>query len=98
MEKTTRLYEVSQFSGRKLHIYAESGTKAKREYCKTWGIRFNDPWCGASTLSARALKPAEVEAYEAQAGTERATYLFIKGMLDITAKAYADTRGGTVEG
>lgn len=94
MSKAQKLYEVSQFSGRKLHIYAKDSTQAKRIYCKTWGIRFNDPWCGASTLSARALKPAEVEAWEADAATERATYHFIKGMLDITAKAYAVANEG----
>lgn len=97
MDKVQKLYEVSQFSGRKLHIYAKDSTQAKRIYCKTCGIRFNDPWCGASTLSARALKPAEVEAWEADAETERATYIFIKGMLDMTAKAYAvaNKRGAT---
>ena len=99
MQEGKRLYEVSRFGNRKTHIYAENSTKAKRAYCKAFGFRFNDPWCGASTLSARALTPAEVEAREARAGTERETYLFIKGMLDITAKAYADARGGAaVEG
>lgn len=94
MNEAQKLYEVSRLGGRKLHIYAKDSTQAKRIYCKNWGIRFNDPWCGASTLSARALKPAEVEDWEAGAATERATYLFIKGMLDITAKAYAAQNGG----
>ncbi len=41
-------------------------------------------------MTARKLKPEEVKAWEEQAPTERATYLFIRGMLEITAKAYAE--------
>ena len=47
-------------------------------------------------MTARKLKPEEVKAWEEQAPTERATYLFIRGMLEITAKAYAE-RGAPYE-
>lgn len=91
MEKAQRLYKVTRDGGSAAHIYAKDSTQAKRAYCKLWDLRFSDPWCGASTLKARALKPAEEAEWLAQAETERETYLFIKGMLDICAKAYADT-------
>lgn len=90
MDKPLKLYEVSRFGGYKAHIYAKDSGQAKREYCRDRGLRFSDPWCGASTLQARAMKPAEIAAWEEQADAERATFLFIKGMLDIHAKAYAD--------
>lgn len=94
MDQQLKLYEVSRLGGSKLHIYAKNSGQAKRIYCKQRGFTFSDPWCGASTLTARALKPAEAAAWEAQADTERATYLFIKGMLDIYAKAYEDRQNG----
>ena len=59
------------------------------DWCKyTW--LWCDYWCGVRSMTARKLKPEEVKAWEEQAPTERATYLFIRGMLEITAKAYAE--------
>lgn len=90
MDKPKSLYLVSSSSGRKLHVWAASGDQAKRAYCREYGLRPGDYWCGISSLTARKLKPEEVKAWEADADTERATCLFIHGMLEIGAKAYAD--------
>lgn len=90
MDKPKSLYLVKGSSGRKLHIWAASSDQAKRIFCKEYGIRPGDYWCGVRSLTARKLKPEEVKAWEEQAPTERATYLFIRGMLEITAKAYAE--------
>ena len=81
MDKPKSLYLVKNSSGRTLHVWAASGDQAKRIFCN---------WCGLSTLTARKLKPEEVKAWEANAEAERATYLFIRGMLEIGAKAYAE--------
>lgn len=89
MDKPKNLYLVESPGGRKLHVWAVSGDQAKRIFCKEYGIRPGDYWCGVRSLTARKLKPEEVKAWEEQAPTERATYLFIRGMLEITAKAYA---------
>lgn len=90
MDKPKNLYLVESPSGCKLHVWAASGDQAKRIFCKEYGIRPGDYWCGLSTLTARKLKPEEVKAWEADAEAERATYLFIHGMLEIGAKAYAE--------
>lgn len=90
MDKPKNLYLVESPGGRKLHVWAVSGDQAKRIFCKEYGIRPGDYWCGVRSLTARKLKPEEVKAWEEQAPTERATYLFIRGMLEITAKAYAE--------
>ena len=90
MDKPKSLYLVKNSSGRTLHVWAASSTQAKRIFCKEYGIRPGDYWCGVRSLTARKLKPEEVKAWEEQAPTERATYLFIRGMLEITAKAYAE--------
>ena len=90
MDKPKALYLVRSSSGRTLHIWAASSNQAKRAFCREYGISPSDYWCGLSDLTARRLKPEEVKAWEEQAPTERATYLFIRGMLEITAKAYAE--------
>lgn len=90
MDKPKNLYLVESPSGRKLHAWAASSDQAKRIFCKEYGIRPGDYWCGVRSLTARKLKPEEVKAWEADAEAERATYLFIRGMLEITAKAYAE--------
>lgn len=90
MDKPKSLYLVKNSSGRTLHVWAASGDQAKRIFCKEYGIRPGDYWCGLSTLTARKLKPEEVKAWEANAEAERATYLFIRGMPEIGAKAYAE--------
>ena len=95
MDKPKNLYLVESPGGRKLHVWAASGDQAKRIFCKEYGIRPGDYWCGVRSLTARKLKPEEVKAWEEQAPTERATYLFIRGMLEITAKDYAE-RGCSV--
>lgn len=94
MEKQESLYLVTSYSGRKLHIWATSSGQAKQIYCREYGIRPSDAWCGVTSLSARELQPAEVEAWEEQAGERRATCAFIKGALDICAKACVDFRCG----
>ncbi|WP_217958152.1 hypothetical protein [Acutalibacter muris] len=94
MDKPKNLYLVSGPSGCKLHIWATSGDQAKRAYCREYEIKASDYWCGVRSLTARKLKPEEVKAWEEQAATERATYIFIRGMLEISAKAYAE-RGRT---
>lgn len=88
MDKPKNLYFVSSSSGRNLHVWAASGDQAKRAYCKEYGLRPGDYWCGVRSLTARKLKPEEVKAWEEGAAAERATYLFIRGMLEIGAKAY----------
>ena len=90
MDKPKSLYLVSSPSGRKLHVWAASGDQAKREYCREYGLRPSDYWCGVRSLTARKLKPEEVKAWEEQADAERATFLFVRGMLEIGAKAYAE--------
>lgn len=90
MDKPKSLYLVKNSSGRTLHVWAVSGDQAKRIFCKEYGIRPGDYWCGVRSLTARKLKPEEVKTWEEQAPAERATYLFIRGMLEITAKAYAE--------
>lgn len=90
MDKPKSLYLVKNSSGRTLHVWAASSDQAKRIFCKEYRIHPSDYWCGLSTLTARKLKPEEVEAWETDAEAERATYLFIHGMLEIGAKAYAE--------
>lgn len=89
MDKLKNLYLVKSSSGRTLHVWATSSNQAKRIFCKEYGIRPGDYWCGMSTLTARKLAPEEVKAWEAQAEADRDTLAFIKGMLEIGAKAYA---------
>ena len=95
MDKPKFLYLVKNSSGCKLHIWAASSDQAKRAYCREYGIKASDYWCGVRSLTARKLKPEEVKAWEEDADAERATLVFIKGMLEISAKAYAE-RGRTV--
>ena len=90
MDKPKALYLVRNSSGRALHIRAASGGQAKRVFCTIYGIRPGDYWCGVSALTARKLKPEEVKAWEAAAEAERDALVFIGGMLEITAKAYAE--------
>ena len=90
MDKPKSLYLVKNSSGRALHVWATSSNQAKRIFCKEYGIRPGDYWCGMSTLTARKLAPEEVKAWEAQAEEDRDTLVFIKGMLEIGAKAYAE--------
>ena len=95
MDKPKNLYLVESPGGRKLHIWAASSDQAKRIFCKEYGVRPGDYWCGVRALTARKLKPEEVKAWEADAEAKRATLVFIRGMLEIGAKAYAE-RGRTV--
>ena len=67
-----------------------TNSTAKREFCREYGISPGDYWCGLSDLTARRLKPEEIKAWEADAQTERDTLIFIQGMLEIGAKAYAE--------
>ncbi len=90
MDKPKALYLAKNSSGRALHVWAASSNQAKRIFCKEYGIRPGDYWCGLSTLTARKLKPEEVKAWEADAEAERDTLVFIRGMLEIGAKAYAE--------
>lgn len=73
MDKPKALYLVRNSSGRTLHVWAASSDQAKRIFCKEYGIRPGDYWCGLSTLTARRLKPEEVKAWEEQAEAERDT-------------------------
>ena len=88
MDKPKNIYLVKSSSGRALHVWATSSNQAKRIFCKEYGIRPGDYWCGMSTLTARKLTPEEVKA-------ERDTLVFIRGMLEIGAKVHAE-RGRTV--
>lgn len=90
MDKPKFLYIVQSSSGRTLHIWAASSNQAKREFCREYGISPGDYWCGLSDLTARRLKPEEVKAWEEQAEANRDTLIFIRGMLEIGAKAYAE--------
>ena len=89
MDKPTAIYLVTSPSGTRLHVNADSGDQAKRIYCREFGIKASDYYCGVRALTARKLKPKEVEAWEEQAPAMAATFQFIKGMMEITAKAYA---------
>lgn len=89
MGEPKNLYLVKSSSGRAFHVWAASGNQAKRIFCKEYGIRPGDYWCGMSALTARKLTPEEVKAWEAQAEADRDTLVFIRGMLEIGAKAYA---------
>lgn len=90
MDKPKFLYIVQSLSGRTLHVWAASSNQAKREFCREYGISPSDCWCGLSALTARRLKPEEVKAWEEQAEANRDTLIFIRGMLEIGAKAYAE--------
>ena len=93
MDKPKALYLVKNSSGRTLHVWAASGNQAKRIFCKEYGIRPGDYWCGLSTLTARKLKPEEVREWEAQEEADRDTLIFIHGMLEIGARAYTERDG-----
>jgi len=86
MDKPKALYRVKNSSGRTLHVWAASSDQAKRIFCKEYGIRPGDYWCGLPDLTARKVKQEEVKAWKAQAGDEYRTYLFISGMLEIGVK------------
>lgn len=95
MDKPKNLYLVKSSSGRALHVWVTSSNQAKRIFCKEYGIRPGDYWCGMSALTARKLTPEGVNAWEAQAEADRDTLIFIRGMLEIGAKACAE-RGRAV--
>ena len=78
------LYLVENGRGRSLYILA------KRIYCQKNGIRPSDEWCGISSLTARKLKPEEVQAWEEQSKANQETLLFIQGMMDICIEANKD--------
>ena len=90
MDKPKFLYIVQSSSGRTLHIWAASGNQAKREFCREYGISPSDYWCGLSDLTARRLTLEEIKAWEEQAEANRDTLIFIRGMLEIGAKAHAE--------
>ena len=92
MDKPKFLYIVQSSSGRTLHIWAASSNQAKREFCREYGISPSDYWCGMSDLTARRLTLEEIKAWEEQAEANRDTLIFIQGMLEIGAKAYAERR------
>ena len=93
MDKPKNLYLVESPGGRKLHVWAVSGDQAKRIYCREYGIKASDYWCGVRALTARKLKPEEVKEWEAQAEADRDTLIFSNGMLEIGAKVYAERNG-----
>jgi len=84
----SRLYLVCGGGGRRLHIYADSGTQAKRMFCAEYGIRQNDYWSGVSSCIARRLSADEELAWLDEVDGCGDICLFIGGMLDICAKAY----------
>lgn len=90
MDKPKFLYIVQSSSGRTLHVWAASSNQAKREFCREYGISPSDYWCGLSDLTARRLTLEEIKAWEEQAEANRDTLIFIRGMLEIGAKAYAE--------
>ena len=92
MDKPKFLYIVQSSSGRTLNIWAASSNQAKREFCREYGISPSDYWCGLSDLTARRLTLEEIKAWEEQAEANRDTLIFIQGMLEIGAKAYAERR------
>ena len=92
MDKPKFLYIVQSSRGRTLHIWAASSNQAKREFCREYGISPSDYWCGLSDLTARRLTLEEIKAWEEQAEANRDTLIFIQGMLEIGAKAYAERR------
>ena len=88
-DKPATIYLVTSPGGTRLYVKAASGDQAKRIYCREFGIKASDYYCGIHALNARKLKPKEAEAWEEQAPAMWATFRFIKGMMEITAKAYA---------
>ena len=88
--KDGAMYLVRDLSGTQLHIRAVSGDQAKRIFCRQFGVRPSDYWCGVRSLSARKLRPEEVMEYEASMPALRGTLTFIKGMMDICARAHEE--------
>lgn len=87
MEKKEYRYLVKSERGTSLHIMAATSTQAKRIYCQIKGIKPNDYWCGVSTLTARKLKPKEIEEWEKESKELQETFLYIKGMMDVFVEA-----------
>ena len=83
-----RLYLVCGGRGRRLYIYADNGTQAKRKFCTQYGIRQNDYWSGVSSCIARRLSADEERAWLVEAAGCGDVCRFIGGMLDICAMAY----------
>lgn len=90
MNKPEALYLVRNSSGRTLPVWAASNNQAKRAFCREYGISTSSYWHGLYDLTARKLKPEEVKAWEADAEARRDTLIFVLGMLEIGAKAYAE--------
>ena len=40
---------------RRITVEAKNAADAKRQWCKKFGRKYNDPWCGASILEARKV-------------------------------------------
>jgi hypothetical protein len=50
------LYEVGvRWEQERTLVEAKNSTQAKRKYCKQTGRNYNDPWSGASILTARRV-------------------------------------------
>jgi hypothetical protein len=43
---------------RPLVVEAKNSSDAKRQWCRKFGRKYDDPWCGASMLKAKKLKPS----------------------------------------
>jgi hypothetical protein len=37
-------------------VEAKNANDAKHQWCKRFGRKFNDPWCGASMLEAKKVR------------------------------------------
>lgn len=64
MDKQKNLYIVKSIGGNEFRTWATSSDKAKRIYCRFYGIKANDYWCGVRALTARKLGPEEIQAFE----------------------------------
>ena len=88
MEKPKFIYLVQSICGRKFHVEAASSDQAKRAFCREYGIRPSDYFCGLSALRARRLKPEEIKALKDNEEVMSATLIFIQGMLELSVKTY----------
>lgn len=90
MNTGLNLFEISKHGHITQHIWAKTGTAAKRCACSNDGIKPNDYWCGLSTYSARKMSAAEIVSWEAAQRGMAETYTFIAGAMEMFSKIYKE--------
>ncbi len=64
-------YLVESPGGREVLIKAKNSNQAKRQACRYWGYKPNDPYCGITAMKARKI---EMKGWDDSEKTERDTY------------------------